>query len=76
MADIIYKAKYKCRLCGKIYESGATTGNRDIVIKSMIEFVAGNNTMPQAPTLYDIHYCKHSKIGVADFIGWQPKVGE
>lgn len=53
-----------------------TTGNRDVVVKSMIEFVTGNNTMTQAPTLYDIHFCKHSNIGIADFIGWQVKVGK
>ena len=76
MADIIYKARYKCRLCGEIYEGGATTGNRDIAVKSMIEFVTGNNTMTQAPTLYDIHFCKNSNIGIADFIGWQEKVGK
>ena len=76
MADIIYKARYKCRLCGEIYEGGATTGKRDIVVKSMIEFVTGNNTMTQAPTLYDIHFCKNSNIGIAEFIGWQEKVGK
>ena len=76
MADIIYKARYKCRLCGEIYEGGATTGNRDIAVKSMIKFVTGNDTMTQAPTLYDIHFCKHSNIGIADFIGWQAKVGK
>ena len=76
MADIIYKARYKCRLCGEIYEGGATTGNRDMVVKSMIEFVTGNNIMTRAPTLDDIHFCKNSNIGIADFIGWQEKVGK
>jgi hypothetical protein len=67
----IYKAKHKCRLCGKVYESGSTTGDRDIVNQSMAELIVGIGTMPQAPTLNDVHYCENGNIGCADFLGWQ-----
>lgn len=72
---MIYKAMYKCRLCGKIYESGAATGNRKLVEKAMYMLVStGELSEPQAPLLLEPHFCKgyeHGEMGIADFIGWK-----
>lgn len=72
---MIYKAMFKCRLCGKVYESEVATGNKDITYKSMLYLTCtGKPSEPQAPTLLEVHHCKgydSGEIGIADFIGWK-----
>ncbi len=72
---MIYKAMFKCRLCGKVYENGAATANRKIVKKAMLHLVCtGKPSEPQAPLLLELHYCNeydNGDIGIADFIGWK-----
>lgn len=66
-----YRSKHKCRLCGKVYESGAVTGNVYLAICSIIEMDKNMHTIMQAPTLIDVHRCENGNIGCADFIGWE-----
>lgn len=72
---MIYKAMYKCRLCGKVYDSGTATGNRKLVEKAMYMLVImGKISEPQAPSMQTVHFCdsfENGNIGVADFIGWK-----
>lgn len=72
---MIYKAMFKCRLCGKIYEDGTATGNKDVAYKAMVHLTCtGKPSEPQAPLLLEPHFCKgyeHGEMGVADFIGWK-----
>ena len=72
---MIYKAMYKCRLCGKVFEGSTATGNKDLAFKAMLCLVTtGKPSEPQAPLLLTTHFCKgyeNGEMGVADFIGWK-----
>ena len=69
-----YKATYKCRLCGEVYQSGATTG-KEMAERCMVELVCGiRGTVPLAPTMTETHGCggNHAgSLGLADFQGWE-----
>lgn len=69
-----YKAIYKCRLCGEVYESGATTG-KEVAERCMVELNVGiRGTVPMAPTMTETHDCggDHAgSLGLADFQGWE-----
>ena len=68
-----YKATYKCRLCGEVYQSGVTTG-KEMAERCMVELVCGiRGTVPLAPTMTETHDCggNHAgSLGLADFQGW------
>ena len=72
---MIYKAMYKCRLCGKVYEGGAVTGRRGTALNNMFHLVVrGEPLESQAPSLQTVHFCdsfENGDMGVADFIGWR-----
>ena len=66
-----YKAIYKCRLCGRTYRSGETTGQA-IAEAHMVDMTTGLVcTIPNAPRLLDRHPCGGGTIGLADFQGWK-----
>lgn len=69
-----YKAVYKCRLCGQVYQNGATTGEA-MATAHMAELSVGLcGTVPMAPRKIEPHYCggKYTgSLGVADFCGWE-----
>lgn len=69
-----YKAIYKCRLCGAVYHSGATTG-QEIAEQHMLDLSVGLVCIiPMAPRQIEIHRCggKYTgSLGAADFCGWQ-----
>ena len=71
---MIYKAMYKCRLCGKVFHDGARTG-RGIALNVMMNLiVCGKPLEPQAPSMQTVHFCgsfENGDIGMADFIGWE-----
>ena len=79
-----YKAVYRCRHCGALYENGTQTGER-IANLVMFGFVLGQNC-PSIPnvtntiSMLDIHYCQHhdgsNRIGLADFQGFRIAKGE
>lgn len=73
-----YKAIYKCRLCGAVYKSGATTGEA-MAEAHMLEMSAGLcGTVPMAPRKIEMHRCggKYTgSLGAADFCGWQAVPG-
>lgn len=68
-----YKSIYKCRLCGEVYRSGCTAGQKIAEI-CMVELCAGIVcTQPQAPRMNEPHYCGGQyagSLGLADFQGW------
>lgn len=69
-----YKALYKCRLCGEVFQNGVTTGE-NMAERCMIELNAGLVcTVPMAPTMTETHNCggDHAgSLGLADFLGWK-----
>ena len=69
-----YRAVYKCRLCGAVYQTGATTGEA-VATLHMEEMSAGIcSTVPLAPRKIETHRCggKYTgSLGAADFCGWQ-----
>lgn len=66
-----YKAVYRCRLCGKEYQTGATAGEV-IANACMYELAAGlSGTVPMAPRKIEPHCCPDGSLGVADFLGWK-----
>jgi len=66
-----YHGIYKCRLCGKEYEDCAT-GNKDIVLKIMIELsIFGKTNELQSPTLISTHNCQDGSMGTSDFQGFK-----
>lgn len=67
-----FYAKFKCRLCGKTFIA-VEADCRNTALKTAIEAVMGNSTMPQAPLVVDIHNCEGGNIGIADFIGFIQK---
>lgn len=67
----MYKAKYKCRLCGEEYNS-LCTGSEDIASKETLYVAMGiRSEQVMAPKLYDVHYCKDGSVGMADFYGFK-----
>lgn len=70
-----YHAIYKCRLCGKHYDSAATS-SRELAIKETTLLCCGiESKQPQAPQITEVHLCKNGNIGIADFKGWLKKEG-
>ena len=69
-----YKAIYKCRLCGKLYDSGFRTGE-SVAVKTTHLMIAGleyqpkhwGNELPRER----VHYCDNDAMGISDFVGWQ-----
>ena len=70
----MYRATYKCRLCGDVYYTGAVAGDRPALI-NLSQISAGVRVYdPQAPQLLEIHHCggAHAgSLGLADFQGWE-----
>ena len=62
-----YKAVYKCRLCGKMYDGAARTGE-DIAIRE-ISFLTAGITKTSFPKR-EIHYYDSDTMGIAEFVGW------
>lgn len=71
---MVYKALYKCRLCGQVFHTSATN-NEKMVERCMIELHAGLVcTVPMAPTMTETHDCgggHAGSLGMADFLGWE-----
>ena len=68
------QAVYKCRLCGEVFASGATTGEK-VANTCMVYLHAGVvGVEPMAPTMTTTHTCggDHAgSLGLADFQGWK-----
>ncbi len=63
-----YRATYKCRLCGKTYESGTTCTQYKIAERALVD-----ENMIQRPEINILHLCdknERGRLGIADFIGW------
>lgn len=71
---MVYKAIYKCRLCGCKYHNGAKTGEA-IAEASLAEIHAGIcGTVPMRPRMTETHHCHGAhagSLGLADFQGWE-----
>ena len=72
---MIYKAMYKCRLCGKVYEDGTVAGKRNVAVKEISLLLFGSKIgKPISLSMQTLHFCdsyNKGDIGVADFIGWK-----
>ncbi len=69
-----FYGKFKCRLCGKTFIA-MEAGGRATAVKTAVEAVMGQSTMPQSPAVVDIHNCEGGNIGIADFIGFTQERG-
>lgn len=68
-----YQAIYKCRLCGKKFESAVTT-SADIAIRHMVSITTGHDPLEfiGAPvTKTYMHSCIDGSMGLADFLGFK-----
>lgn len=69
---MIYKAFYKCRLCGETYEDGTTTGNKEIIDTGMSALAHGwRSKEPMFPSMTTAHRCDDYDTGIADFQGFK-----
>lgn len=66
---IEYRSIYKCRLCGKVYESGCTGSNKT-AMKAAASTCVGSQSFTQQPLMNEVHCCKNGDIGIADFQGF------
>lgn len=70
----IYKAFFKCRLCGEIF-STVTTENRIMATKIVSHICTNTNSdIALAPDSKETHMCKDGGIGMADFLGFNDTV--
>lgn len=70
----MYEIKYKCRLCGKTYSTGATGTEKtaaDVVVNVALEEqrIRTRNPIPNQPGIIEPHHCADGSFGVADFLG-------
>lgn len=68
-----YKAVYKCRCCGKVFDSPMRTG-KNTAVNSIMSMCVGS--VFQNVRINDLHLCENGNIGLADFIGWQKEEKE
>ena len=66
-----YKAIYKCRLCGRTYHNGATTGAKQATLCMELLHGGIRGVVPQAPAMTETHHCGGDCLGLADFQGWR-----
>ena len=65
---MIYNAQYKCRLCGKIYDS-CSVSNENIAIQNMLS-ITQNIRMKATVDEKSMHSCGNGNLGLSDFIGF------
>ena len=70
----LYKAVYKCRLCGKtFYEE--VTGSRNTAFHSVLGVAMNGKFYPEGccigSHLFDCHSCDDGSCGLADFQGFR-----
>ncbi len=71
----MYIAKYKCRLCGKEYESVIT--GEVLARRCMYQTVYGiKSGEPLCPTIYEMHHCDNGSFGISDFLGFKKEIKE
>lgn len=70
----IYKAIYKCRLCGKAF-MGEVTGNETVARDAVIGVVTCGEFYPERCGIglhrYYPHWCDDGSFGMADFQGFR-----
>ena len=65
----IYRAKYKCRLCGEVYyDALIQTAFKAAAIVAEIS-VFGKSLHDKNTSLYGIHFCEGYTCGISDFVG-------
>ena len=71
MASPTYRAMYKCRLCGKVFDGGKRT-SFNVATMETAKMLTGYKS-----SLYmtEMHHCADGAIGVADFQGWMEEGG-
>lgn len=66
-----YQSIYKCRLCGKLYNSVATDDEK-VALETIVDACLGmESEVIQAPTLNGEHFCSDGSYGVTDFQGYK-----
>lgn len=70
----VYRAIYKCRLCGKVFFN-AGTDCKDAASKAAMYTVLESSGItpqfesPNAPIQFDLHNCGDGSYGMSDFLG-------
>lgn len=70
----VYRAIYKCRLCGKVFFNAATARRNTAsfsVVHTALEAsgITPPFALPNAPMQVDVHNCKDGSYGMSDFLG-------
>lgn len=69
MSDV-YKAKFKCRLCGEKF--GKLHTDKIIAARCMYEVILEfDSGEPLCPKIIAQHICEDDSFGIADFIGFE-----
>ena len=67
-----FKASYKCRLCGTIYERYIMCGSREVKRSTLCAAgLCSRSKNIFTPTATDIHNCEDGSFGISDFVGWK-----
>lgn len=68
---MIFKAMFKCRLCGKTF-GNTYTGDENLAFFILLDLIhEGKSSQPNAPKIFDYHNCDDNSYGFADFLGWK-----
>lgn len=76
---MVYKALYKCRLCGEVFHNGAETSEEKAELCMVGLHVGVRCIVPKAPNMTETHPCggDHAgSLGMADFLGWEASPDE
>ena len=70
----VYRAIYKCRLCGKVFFNAATARRNTASLSVVYTALKASGITPQfaspnAPMQVDVHNCKDGSYGMSDFLG-------
>lgn len=72
----LYKAKYRCRLCGEIYYGAATTFS-SAAEEFIKEIESGRRIELQDGQIETrTHRCQDGSFGFSDFLGFEKRVKE
>lgn len=68
----MYKAVYKCRMCGKVFKHENITDEKHAVACLEERHIGIRGTVwPSPPRMTETHICDGGSLGLADFQGWQ-----
>lgn len=65
----MYRAEYKCRMCGRTYTQGYM--EKPKAIRKIYRLIGEIESLESIPRERDVHYCSDGSLGYSDFIGYK-----